>query len=66
MSLKKEFVGDALWQLFFVVGYHNHGFVMALAESLDDVFNQSAVDIVKAVQRLIENKQFGVFYESSG
>lgn len=38
------------------MGYHDKRLVLAFAESVYDIFHQSAVAVVEPVERLIEDK----------
>ena len=48
-----------------IMCYHHQGFIFAAAKGVNYVFHQSAVIIVKTMQRLIKNKQLWVFDESA-
>ena len=45
------------------MGYHDKRLVLAFAESVNDIFHQSAVAVVEPVERLIKDKQLGVFHK---
>ena len=66
MSLQEDTVVDACRQFLLIMRHHNHGLVVALAESLDDILHQTAVVIVETMQWLIQNQKLRIFYESTG
>jgi hypothetical protein len=51
----------ATGQFVLVVCNHNHCFVAALAEGVDDVFHQLAVSVVESMERFVEDEQLWVF-----
>ena len=53
MANQEDAVVYASRQFLLVVGHHDHRLVLALAESLDDILDQSAIDIVQSVERLV-------------
>lgn len=62
---EEDAVVDASWQFFLVVCHHDHRLVVALAERLDDILHQSAIDVVKSMQWFVENQKFRVLDEGS-
>ena len=51
---------NVVWEFFLIVGDHDERLVLALAEGLDDIFDESAIVEIKSVERLVENEQSGV------
>lgn len=45
---------DACRQFFFIMSDHYESFILSFTESADDVFYESSVPVVKAVQRFVE------------
>ena len=65
VAYEEDAVVDAGWQFFLVVCHHDHRLVVALAECLDDILHQSAVDVVKSVQWFVKNQELWVLDEGS-
>ena len=65
VAYEEDAVVDAGWQFFLVVCHHDHRLVVALAECLDDILHQSAVDVVKSMQWFVKNQEFWVLDEGS-
>lgn len=65
MSDKSYFMVDARGQLLLIVGHHDEGLVLTLHECVDDVLDEHTVVVVEAMERLVENQQFGVFDEGA-
>ena len=52
-------------KFFLVMRNHDHGLIISLAKSLDDVLNQTAIVIIKTMQRFVEDKKFRIFHEGT-
>ena len=53
-------MGETGGELFFIVGHHDEGLALELAEGVDDVLHYLAVLAVESVKRLVENEQLWV------
>ena len=65
MSLQEDAVVDAGWELFLIVGNHDHRLVLSLAECLDDILYQAAVSVVKTMKRLVEDEKLRILHEGT-
>jgi len=59
-------MGDAVGKLFLVVRHHDECLTGTLAEQTDNLSDETAIAVVQAVQRLVEDEEFRVLYESTG
>ena len=65
MTHEENAMVDACRKFFLVMRNHDHGLIVSLAKSLEDVLNQTAIVIIKTVQRFVEDKKFRIFNEGT-
>ena len=65
MTHEENAMVDACRKFFLVVRNHDHGLIVSLAKSLDDVLYQTAIVIIKTMQRFVEDKKFRIFHEGT-
>ena len=63
MTHEEDAVVDASGQFLLVVGHHDEGFVASAAEGLDDILHETAVAVVKTMERFVEDKELGILDE---
>ena len=63
MTHEEDAVVDAGGQFLLVVGHHDEGFVASAAEGLDDILHETAVAVVKTMERFVEDKELGILDE---
>ena len=63
MTNQEDAVINTSRQFFLIMGHHNHGLVLSLAERLDDIFHQPTIHIVKTMKWLIKDKKFRILHE---
>ena len=63
MTHEEDAVVDASGQFLLVVGHHDEGFVASAAEGLDDILHETAVAVVKTMERFVEDKELRILDE---
>ena len=63
MTHEEDAVVDASGQFLLVVCHHDEGFVASAAEGLDDILHETAVAVVKTMERFVEDKELGILDE---
>ena len=65
VAFQVQAVADRSGKFILIMGYHNHCFIPAGAESLYDLLYSAAIVGIQSMQRFVKNQQFGIFHESA-
>ena len=60
-----ETVSNTVRQFLLIVCYHHQSLVLSEAELLDNLTDKTAIPIIEAMKRFIQNQQFRVFHKGS-
>ena len=60
VAFQVQAVADRSGKFILIMGYHNHCFIPAGAESLYDLLYSAAIVGIQSMQRFVKNQQFGI------